>query len=288
MRIATTSALDGRGVSNVRAQLVALQESRYTRDGVLLVIRLTLAWVFIYHGAGKLFNFRNQGGIAGTTGFFQFVGIPSAHLFAYVAGVTEFFGGLFLLLGLAVPLAGLALVIDMLVAFFTTTISTGMLPRGFPGGVVADGFEINIALAALALVAASLGAGRFSVDYLIGLSKAAAALASREPQAAAEKLKGDVQGASRECSGIHCADSDSARRIGKAVEQLATEPCASRAGVEAVSRADDRRQLRDPAGLDGAQADRRSQGRRPQDRLDLEGDASGRTDQRAGLRHSAR
>jgi putative oxidoreductase len=149
---------------------VALQESRQARDLVLLVARLALAWVFIYHGAGKLFDFKHQGGIAGTTLFFHLEGLPAPHLLAYLVGMTEFFGGLLLLVGLAVPLAGIALTIDMLVAFLTATAANGMLPKALPGGIVADGFEINIALAALALIVGLLGAGRLSADYLIGLA----------------------------------------------------------------------------------------------------------------------
>ena len=158
-----------RGPVNVR-DLVALQENYYVRSVVLFLARLALAAVFMYHGAGKLFNFRNQGGIAGATGFFQFEGIPAPHLFAYVAGITEFFGGLLLLVGLAVPLAGIALTIDMLLALSISSVNTGMLDKVMPGGIVSDGMQINFALGAAALLLAALGGGRFSIDYPLGLA----------------------------------------------------------------------------------------------------------------------
>jgi putative oxidoreductase len=132
--------------------------------------RLALAAVFMYHGAGKLFNFKHQGGIAGVTAFFKMEGIPAPHLFAYVGGITEFFGGLLLLIGLAVPLAGLALAIDMLLAMSIATINTGMLNQALPGGIVADGMEINLALGAAALLVAALGSGTFGIDYALGLA----------------------------------------------------------------------------------------------------------------------
>ena len=167
--IRTRHAGAERSPVNVRS-LVALQENYHVRSIVLLVARLALAAVFIYHGAGKLFNFKDQGGITGTAAFFKFEGIPAPHLFAYVGGITEFFGGLLLLAGLAVPLAGLALTIDMLLALLVATINNGMLNKALPGGIVADGMEVNLGLGAAALLVAALGAGMFSLDYLLGLA----------------------------------------------------------------------------------------------------------------------
>jgi putative oxidoreductase len=166
--ITTGEAHRPRAVLALRARVAALQESWAARSTALLLARLALAWVFIYHGAGKLFDFKHQGGIAGTTAFFHLVGVPAAHFFAYVVGLIEFVGGILLLIGLAAPLAALALAGDMLVAIISATGSTGMLPKGLPGGIVADGFEINLALGVLALVVAILGAGRFSADYVLG------------------------------------------------------------------------------------------------------------------------
>ena len=165
----TMQADAARSTFSVR-KLVALQENYHVRSAVLFLARLALAAVFMYHGAGKLFDFKNQGGIAGTTAFFKLEGIPAPHLFAYVGGITEFFGGLLLLVGLAVPLAGLALALDMLLALLIATVNTGMLNKALPGGIVADGMQINLALGAAALLLAALGAGRFSIDYALGLA----------------------------------------------------------------------------------------------------------------------
>lgn len=172
----TTIASEGRSgagiVSRVRGLVAGVQESAALQSVALLVARLGLGWVFMYHGAGKLFDFKHQGGIAGTTMFFQMEGIPAPHLFAYVVGATEFFGGLMIVLGLLVPLAGLALAIDMAVAILTSTGSVGMLPKDAGHGIVADGFEINLALGVLALLLAVVGAGRLSVDRRLGLARA--------------------------------------------------------------------------------------------------------------------
>src|SRR5271169_1793350 len=147
VNIKTMQVGAARSTFNVR-KLVALQENYHVRSTVLFLARLAVATVFIYHGAGKLFNFKNQGGIASTAAFFKSQGGPIPHIFAYVGGITEFFGGLLLLVGLAVPLAGLALTIDMLLALLTVTINNGMLNKALPGGIVADGMQINLALGA--------------------------------------------------------------------------------------------------------------------------------------------
>jgi len=100
VNIKTMQVGAARSTFNVR-KLVALQENYHVRSTVLFLARLAVATVFIYHGAGKLFNFKNQGGIASTAAFFKSQGVPIPHIFAYVGGITEFFGGLLLLVGLA-------------------------------------------------------------------------------------------------------------------------------------------------------------------------------------------
>jgi putative oxidoreductase len=158
-------------ISGARDRITAIQHAAITRSGVLLVMRVVLGWIFMYHGAGKLFNFKHQGGISGTTLFFHSQGIPAAHLMAYVVGSTEFFGGLLVLLGIATPLVGLALAGDMVVAMISTTWAGGMVPKAIPHSpIVADGFEIDLALLALSLAVAALGAGRFSGDSILGLT----------------------------------------------------------------------------------------------------------------------
>ena len=79
-----------------------------------------------------------------------------------MGGVVEFGGGIALALGLASRLAGVALFGDMVLAMITVTWSTGIGSAPSP-----PGYQLNIALAVLALVVAVFGAGRFSVDALI-------------------------------------------------------------------------------------------------------------------------
>jgi putative oxidoreductase len=78
-------------------------------------------------------------------------------------GITEFFGGIAVGVGLLSRLAAVGLFFDMVVAMVTVSFRNGVVSG--PGG---SGYEINVALAGLALVVVLLGAGRLSVDAWIG------------------------------------------------------------------------------------------------------------------------
>ena len=71
--------------------------------------------------------------------------------------------------GLFTRLAGVALFGDMVLAMITVTWVTGINSTSVP-----PGYQVNIALAVLALAAVLIGAGRFSIDAV-----AARALARR-------------------------------------------------------------------------------------------------------------
>ena len=136
-------------------------------DVALLAVRIGLAWVFIYYGAAKLFGaFPGSGGPHGIHQTALYMS-QSAHLrpgefFAVMAGLIEFGGGIAMALGLCTRLAGLALFGDMVMAMITVTWATGINSATAP-----PGYQLNLALAVLALVATLTGAGRFSIDALI-------------------------------------------------------------------------------------------------------------------------
>lgn len=132
-------------------------------DMVLIAVRTALAWIFIYYGAGKLFGSFGGLGLHGTAEFFS----NTAHLhpgglFAVLGGVIEFGGGIALALGVASRLAALSLFGDMVMAMITVTWVNGINSEKLPAG-----YELNMALAVMALVIVVFGAGRFSVDSVI-------------------------------------------------------------------------------------------------------------------------
>jgi putative oxidoreductase len=138
----------------------------WAMDVALLAIRAALSWTFIYYGASKLFgSFSGPGpkGIHQASLFFS----NTAHLhpggfFAVLGGTVEFLGGIAMALGLATRLAGLALFADMVIAMITVTWVTGFNSVTSP-----PGYQLNVAVGALALAVTLIGAGRFSVDAII-------------------------------------------------------------------------------------------------------------------------
>jgi putative oxidoreductase len=149
-----------------RALLAAVVNTRAAPpvlDWAMLAARIGLAWIFIYYGAAKLFGSFNGAGIHGTALYFsQTAHLHPGGLFAVLGGLIEFGGGIAMAFGFLSRLAGLALFGDMVMAMITVTWATGINSRSNP-----PGYQINLALAVLALVVALLGSGRFSLDALI-------------------------------------------------------------------------------------------------------------------------
>jgi putative oxidoreductase len=138
-------------------------DSRAFRQGsldiALLAVRLALAWIFIYYGAGKLFGWFHGGGLNATATFFATTAhLHPGKLFAVVSGITEFAGGIALAVGLLGRLAALGLFFDMVIAMITVTFHNGLV-----GNVSGVGYGLNVALAALCVVVILLGTGRFSL-----------------------------------------------------------------------------------------------------------------------------
>jgi putative oxidoreductase len=128
-------------------------------DIAVVIVRLALAWIFIYYGAGKLFGWFHGAGLNATATFFA----TTAHLhpgkfFAVLSGVIEFGGGIALAIGFLGRLAAVGLFFDMVIAMSTVTFQNGLI--GNSSGV---GYGLNVALAALCVVVILLGTGRYSL-----------------------------------------------------------------------------------------------------------------------------
>jgi putative oxidoreductase len=141
----------------------ATRDARLARDVALLGARIGLAWIFIYNGGGKLFGLFGGGGVHQASLFFgQVAHLHPAEFFTVVAGITEFFGGVAVGLGIFGRIAAIGLVVDMILAMATVTWGNGIVSSA-PGG----GYQLNLVLITLALVVAFLGTGRFSLDVVI-------------------------------------------------------------------------------------------------------------------------
>jgi putative oxidoreductase len=120
----------------------------------LLLVRLSLAAVFVPSGWGKLHD------LGKVTGFFTERGIPAPRFNAVLVAVSELGCGAFLLVGLLSRLAAVPLVFSMTIAIITAK-------RADLSGVT-DLFAVDeFIYIVMAIVVMVLGAGLVSVDGLM-------------------------------------------------------------------------------------------------------------------------
>jgi putative oxidoreductase len=129
----------------------------YAVDTGLLILRLCLGITLAAHGFNKFFG---GGRIPGTARWFESIGMKPGTFHARIAATTEVCAGLGLAAGLLTPIPAAGFVALMLVAAWTVH-----RPNGF--FIVKEGWEYNLVLALSAVAVATVGAGRFSLDYAI-------------------------------------------------------------------------------------------------------------------------
>lgn len=120
-------------------------------DVIVLLIRIVLGIIFIQTGFGKLIHFDR------TVAFFNGLGIPFPVINAALAALTEFLGGILILVGLLTRLVSVPLAFVMLVAILTTKLNDIM---SFSDFIRLQ--ELDYMLFFLLLV--FIGAGRYSLD----------------------------------------------------------------------------------------------------------------------------
>jgi putative oxidoreductase len=132
-----------------------------TRAGYgLTVLRIVVGIVFAAHGSQKLFGAFGGYGLAGTAQYMESLGLTPGYLMATLAGGTEFFAGLALIIGLLVRPAALGLIFLSLVAIFTVHISHGLFMAN-------NGYEFALALLGGSIAVLIEGAGKLSADRFI-------------------------------------------------------------------------------------------------------------------------
>ena len=124
----------------------------------LLLLRVYFFWQLFQTGQGKLAH------IDKISDYFTSLGIPLPTLNAYMAGATETFGSLLLIVGLASRLTAIPIAVVMAVAYLTADLEavTGIFsdPDKF---VKADPFPFLVS----AVIVLVFGPGKFSLDALI-------------------------------------------------------------------------------------------------------------------------
>jgi len=130
----------------------------------LAIVRLALGIVFFAHGAQKLLGWFGGPGFQGTMGYFQSSGIPA--VFAFLAIIAEFFGGLGLILGLLTRIAAFGILCNMVVAIAMVHARVGFF-MNWGGKQAGEGFEYHILAIAMCLAAIVGGAGAVSIDQAL-------------------------------------------------------------------------------------------------------------------------
>ena len=126
------------------------------------MVRLVLGFVFFVHGAQKALGWFDGNGFAATMGgFTHHMGIPP--VFAVLAIMAEFLGGIGLILGLLSRVAAFGIAVNMAVAIALVHSQNGFF-MNWQGNQRGEGFEYHLLVLAIATLVMVRGAGAWSVD----------------------------------------------------------------------------------------------------------------------------
>ena len=132
----------------------------------LLIVRVVLGVIFFGHGAQKLFGWFGGYGLKGTIGYFQQALKIPPWLTVFCA-LTECFGGLAVLVGFLSRPAALGLIIVMLVAIERVHWPNGFFINWSLQQGKGHGYEMNLALIAMAAAVFVGGGGGVCVGPVV-------------------------------------------------------------------------------------------------------------------------
>jgi putative oxidoreductase len=154
--------MEGQKMDWKRLIQFALAGSRELEPFAILLARVSLGLFFAISGANKMFVAANAQTMYETL---VKANAPFPHLMTYFVSGVEFVGGSFLIVGFLSSPVCVALLVDMLVAILTTSLSA--MPKGLSPLNWLDDFlylpEVLYVLFFLLLIC--FGPGKFSVDY---------------------------------------------------------------------------------------------------------------------------
>jgi len=138
----------------------------YLQSPFLLFVRLYWGWQLAQSGWGKLHHLSN------VTEYFTSLGLPMPAQMAVSIACLEFFGGIFLALGLASRITGLVLTVNMIMAYVIGDREALLSFFSDPDKFMAAAPFIFLIVSLIVLI---FGAGKISVDsaiaYLFGWEK---------------------------------------------------------------------------------------------------------------------
>ncbi|EGU52447.1 hypothetical protein VINI7043_01395 [Vibrio nigripulchritudo ATCC 27043] len=122
-----------------------------------LALRIPVGIILMAHGAQKLFGWFGGYGLEGTGQWMAPIGLAPGVLMAFLAGSAEFFGGLFLILGILTRPAAIVTAFTMIVAIFSVHFENGLFLSN-------NGYEFGLALLAASVSLAISGSGKLALD----------------------------------------------------------------------------------------------------------------------------
>jgi putative oxidoreductase len=132
-----------------------------SNDWTLTILRLAAGIMIFPHGLQKTFGWFGGAGFSAQMAGFEQMHIPA--IFAFLAIMTEFLGGLGLILGVLTRIAALGLAVDMIVGVYLVHWHNGFF-MNWSGHQKGEGFEFHILVVAMAIVLMARGGGAASVD----------------------------------------------------------------------------------------------------------------------------
>jgi putative oxidoreductase len=130
----------------------------YLRSPFLLAVRLYWGWQLVESGWGKLHN------LGKVTEFFTSLNLPAPGQMAVFISCVEFFGGLFLAIGLLSRLTALVLTINMIMAYVTADREALMSFFSDPDKFAAAAPYVFLIASLIILI---LGPGKICLDTLL-------------------------------------------------------------------------------------------------------------------------
>ncbi|GHO73184.1 hypothetical protein KSD_09550 [Ktedonobacter sp. SOSP1-85] len=128
----------------------------------LSLIRVLVGLLFVAHGTQLLFGWFGGAGLAGTIKLTEALGLRPAPFWGLLAALSQFGGGLLLLLGLLHPLGALAVMGAMLVAILKVHLTHGFW-------IASGGLEYALLLFLLAGILGLAGPGSYALDNRLSL-----------------------------------------------------------------------------------------------------------------------